>query len=521
MHWTAGFRACFIFTITPPPPVMSIVRHLDHMGPFITKSPRTRLLCFGAIMVCAPHFCPGQAQAQGDQKFSVEIIAPRDASGNAYLPHGEAFEVHLTNLSKQPVSVWDDLCEPGYWALSFQVQGTNGESYTVVKRKVPATAWTNYPPKAVAVAPGEPYGRKVNLSDFFWGERAWFNPPEPNTGEMLEVKAVFEFKDTDEARQQAVWTGRAESAALRLHVLNPKLVTPQNYLWNACPRQALNLLRADPSLVNMRDGEDQCTPLHHAARFGYKDVVVWLIGHGADVNAKAYNEFTPLHLTERKDIAQILIKAGADLDQKDVWGNTALQNAAEEQHREVVEAILESGYKLNFRTALILKRRDVALKLLLHDSTAIVGGEGGSDLSKNVTPLGLAAAEGDLALMGLLIEAGAPINDPTDCVRYGGTATPLCDAVWYDKPEAAEYLLKRGAATDVVGGRFVRSLSEYVEKYSSKRIKELLGQYTNNPSLGLRAQTSEKIKNKLPERIASGEIQLPKQMGTKSESDKR
>jgi hypothetical protein len=79
------------------------------------------------------------------------------------------------------------------------------------------------------------------------------------------------------ASRQGVWTGRVESGVLRLPVLNPKLKPPQDYLWNACPQQALKLLKADHSWISNRDREDQCTPLHHAARFGYKDVVIWLI----------------------------------------------------------------------------------------------------------------------------------------------------------------------------------------------------------------------------------------------------
>jgi ankyrin repeat protein len=477
------------------------------MGAFHTKSLISKAWCLSGIVVCLLHLDLPRGHAQGE-KLSVEIIAPRDASGSNYLPHGEAFDVRFTNHSEQPVSIWDDLCEPGHWALSFRVQGTNGESRTVVARKVPSTVWTNYPPKAIAIAPGKPYSRIVNFSDFFWGERAWFNPPEPNTGERIEVKAVFEIKATDEASQHGVWTGRIESAALLLPVINSKLKTPQDYLWNDCPRQALKMLKDDPSWIRKGDAEYQCTPLHHAVRFGHKEVVVWLIENGADVNASAYNGFTPLHLTERKDIAEILIKAGAKLNQKDSWGKTPLQNAAQNRQQEVVDAILESGYKLDLCTALVLKQRNAALKLLIRDPNAIVGGNGGSDLGGNVSPLGLAAAEGDLELVKLLIEAGAPINDPTECMRYGGYATPLCNAVWAGKVEVVEFLLKRGAATDVVGGRFVRSLTEYAEKYSPKQIRELLAQYRGNPPLGNRKE-GQKVRNQLPRRIASGDFNLP------------
>ena len=86
-----------------------------------------------------------------------------------------------------------------------------------------------------------------------------------------------------------------------------------------------------------------------------------------------------------------------------------------------------------------------------------------------------------------------------------------CDAVWAGKAEVVEFLLKRGAATDVVGGRFVRSLTEYAEKHSPKQIRELLAQYSGNPPLGNRPEQG-KVRNKLPGRIASGEFRLPTQL---------
>jgi hypothetical protein len=155
---------------------------------------------------------------------------------------------------------------------------------------------------------GEKPFLESQLSDFFWGERAWQNVPEPNTGEKLEFRAVFESQESVASTRQEVWNGRIESKAQTLLIVNPKLQTPQDYLWNACPGQALKMMKDDPGLINKKSGDDECTPLHHAARFGHKDVVIWLIEHGAEVNAAAYNGFTPLHLAERKEIAEILIK---------------------------------------------------------------------------------------------------------------------------------------------------------------------------------------------------------------------
>lgn len=467
-----------------------------------------RFLALIAFVACDGNIGRAAAAGQGDKVFAVEIVAPVDASGTNFLPHAKPFQVRFANQSDQPITIWSDSCERGHSILSFRSLDPKGETLLVQKRTVPANVWTNYPPKTVEILPNKTYVVEVNLSDFFWGGREWENVPEPNTGTEIEITAVFDIEPTKEATADHVWTGHIESPPLKALVLNPKLKTPQDYLWNACPEQALKMCKADPSWISNAEPEYQCTPLHHAVRFGYKDVVVWLIQNGADVNAAAYNGFTPLHMVERKDIAEILIKAGARLDQKDTWGKTPLQHAAEERKPEVVDAILNSNHKLDLYTAILLKRRDVAIKMLVQDPNVIVGGDGGSDLGGNATPLGLAAGQGDMELVKLLLEAGAPINDQTDCVRFGGYATPLCNAVWAGKVDVVEFLLKNGATTDVVGGKFYRSITEFAEKNSDKKIKELLTKYKSNPSAEFEREMP-KLKNKLPGRIASGEFKLP------------
>src|SRR5262245_51880651 len=45
------------------------------------------------------------------------------------------------------------------------------------------------------------------------------------------------------------------------------------------------LVDAEPDLVRARNGEG-ATALHHAAFYGHRDLVVFLCGRGADVNAR-------------------------------------------------------------------------------------------------------------------------------------------------------------------------------------------------------------------------------------------
>ena len=53
-----------------------------------------------------------------------------------------------------------------------------------------------------------------------------------------------------------------------------------------------------------------------------------LIAKGAEVNAKAYQDFTPLHYAANKQVAELLIAKGADIKMKTTFGATPLNSAA-------------------------------------------------------------------------------------------------------------------------------------------------------------------------------------------------
>jgi ankyrin repeat protein len=137
-------------------------------------------------------------------------------------------------------------------------------------------------------------------------------------------------------------------------------------LLNGKTREAIALLRDEPALLESVDRLEQ-TPLHMAAALGRTDAVAWMLDHGAKVNAIAYNDFSALHLAANAEIARLLIRAGADESLIDVWGNTPLQKAAEESKTAVVDAILASGYPIDLRTAVMLKRRDLVKKMVRED----------------------------------------------------------------------------------------------------------------------------------------------------------
>mgnify|MGYP000480537135 FL=1 len=82
----------------------------------------------------------------------------------------------------------------------------------------------------------------------------------------------------------------------------------------------------------LRSGEDgwEWTPLHYAAIRGHKEIAELLIAKGADVNAKNSVGQTPLQFAAgygHKEIAELLIDNGADVNVKDDDGETPLDFA--------------------------------------------------------------------------------------------------------------------------------------------------------------------------------------------------
>jgi ankyrin repeat protein len=103
--------------------------------------------------------------------------------------------------------------------------------------------------------------------------------------------------------------------------------------------------------VNGRDSGGK-TALHFAAQSKNVLVVDVLVRAGADVNAKADGDVTPLMLSVDMgfgdpEIALRLIRAGADVQAADTNGDTALIIATTESSLDVVKALLEKGANPN------------------------------------------------------------------------------------------------------------------------------------------------------------------------------
>jgi len=159
---------------------------------------------------------------------------------------------------------------------------------------------------------------------------------------------------------------------------------------------------ANPNLAPPTNG----TPLMVASRVGNVDGVARLLARGADVHAReTANEQTAL-----------------------MWAVSAKQPA-------VVKQLLAAGADVHARSRVSSRYVLMCCQEFQSDS------EGGDYTQEGgFTPLLFAAREGDVESAGLLLDAGADIEDTAPT----GTSA-LVMAVHSDQAQVAEYLLKRGA----------------------------------------------------------------------------
>ena len=159
------------------------------------------------------------------------------------------------------------------------------------------------------------------------------------------------------------------------------------------------------------------TPLHRAARNGHKELVQVLIANGAEVNAKDRWDCTPLHYAPfngRKELVEVLIANGSDVNAKDSWGGTPLFNAAHYGHKELAELLIANGADVNAKDRL------------------------------GYTPLYEAVSNKHKDTIRVLVANGADVNFAPE-----GDYSPLHYAVWNDDIKLAELYVDHGAKCDL------------------------------------------------------------------------
>ena len=166
--------------------------------------------------------------------------------------------------------------------------------------------------------------------------------------------------------------------------------------------------------------KDGRTPLQFAAGHGPKDLVQLLLDRGADVNAKASSGGMPLHYAAElgnKEIAELLLARGADVNAKNDIGATPLYQAVDHGQKELVALLLANGADVNTKAdsgntplhwAAHDGRKDIVELLLAKNANV------GATNNVGFTPLHAAAWSGDNGIVELLLAKGANVNAKTN-----------------------------------------------------------------------------------------------------------
>ncbi|KAM6441697.1 poly [ADP-ribose] polymerase tankyrase-2 isoform 2-T2 [Liasis olivaceus] len=196
-------------------------------------------------------------------------------------------------------------------------------------------------------------------------------------------------------------------------------------------------------IVNFKHPQTHETPLHCAAASHYpkrKQVCELLLRKGANINEKTKDFLTPLHVASEKahnDVVEVVVKHEAKVNALDNLGQTSLHRAAHCGHLQTCRLLLSFGC-------------DPSIVSLQGFTASQMGNESIQQLLQEGVPLGNSEADRQLLEAA---KAGDVDTVKKLCTTHsvncrdieGRQSTPLHFAAGYNRVSVVEYLLQHGA----------------------------------------------------------------------------